>query len=102
MQPASLAARRNQANFANLAAVLTLGIEAGPNLLRTISSGSGKFKPVRLCQHGSLGGCHLRRKTRQGNNCRSQKAEYGQGRERAVHVRLLTVTDSRSRFARGS
>ena len=96
--------RRDQANFANhrLAAVQTLGIETGPDLLRTISSDSRKFKPVRLRQHGGLGRCHLRRKTRQGNNRRSQKAEYGQGRERVVHVRLLTVADSRSRFARGS
>ena len=99
-----LAARRDQANFANhrLAAMQTLRIEAGPDLLRTISRNSRKFKPVRLRQHGGLARGHLRRKPRQGNNRRSQKAEYGQGRERVVHVRLLTVANSRSRFAWGS
>src|SRR5688572_10440726 len=96
-----LAARRDQANFANhrLAAMQTLRIKAGPDLLRTISRDSREFKPVRLRQHGGFARGHLRRKPRQGNNRRSQKAEYGQGREILVHVRLLTVAYRRSHFA---
>ena len=82
LQAAYLGARRDQANFANhrLAAMQTLRIEARPDLLRTISRDSRKFKPVRLRQHGGLARGHLRRKARQGNNRRSQKAEYGQRR----------------------
>ena len=93
LQAAYLAARRDQANFANhrLAAMQALRIEAGSDLLRTISRDSRKFKPVRLRQQGGLARGHLRRKPRQSNNRRSQKAEYGQGRERVVDVRLLTA-----------
>src|SRR4051812_43565856 len=75
-----LAARSDQASFVNqrsgFAAVQTMRVEPGPNLLRTISSDSQEFEPVCLCRHGRLARRHLRREAWQNNNRRAQQAQY--------------------------
>jgi hypothetical protein len=74
------ATRCHQPSFANngarIAISQTIGLEVGPDLLRAISINPPNRKPMPLGQSNRFARFNLRSETGQGDDNRSQKAEY--------------------------